>query len=790
MAYQKKYYKDIESAGHLWRLEIWQDIPLDEYGEPTQTLIPVEIGPVLQSLRLVVQGDQASIDTPIVKTSLEMSFVDAPGLEYERKCGYWEEFYTSSETEYQVKLYKDSALEWSGYITPDSFAEDLRYRGSVSLIARDNLGTLQDITFDMLDNPNIDGKVYAIDVIQRALFVSTCPMELAWSHDELPKAVGLPSQMNSASGFLMKQMVDVLAFEDKDWWTALEDILYAVGLVIRYVGGNRLRLMAVRDLPKGGQASWLDVPRKEASFLAYGRRELAPGIKDIKETIEFDIEKQEDVSEEIEDYIPDQHSLLACQGILLLGPNTSRAQNISNIPVHGYKKNRINQYLMPEYSCLLDVSAYEKAAGEDSEEFGQWDDKSIIYYAINGTEERPVVFIRKIYSTEDAISIKLTVAKPVTLTQDFKQILNLPLDRAISYSREGYIRYRLKHTNTNTLQTMYYVGNEWVEASAENAIRNIAFPSKIYAANNIETFPAEVITDLHVPGPGRLEFEIVQVVIQPLNLLLTHDCIGLYLRIKDIEINVTIPEDANVFDKVTLTTEYSDKYSVRLTRSPELGINPTTAPQVVYVSKAILAEGVSQYYGAEQWVWPLGRATLPTTGISLPRLIHQQLLAYNAKPNSVLTGELIDAGGELPDWNSIWMWNGKEHMLMSGTLNVLTGRMEGATLREFTRYDHMWETWVENEDVKVDYPMKSVVFIVHSNETLTFDSYSGDFGGWIYLRDPKYNEASNVWVCQAIVYPNTTDAERVARFKIDTADVRITQRAARDYNDDYGQDYS
>ena len=170
--------------------------------------------------------------------------------------------------------------------------------------------------------------------------------------------------------------------------------------------------------------------------------------------------------------------------------------------------------------------------------------------------------------------------------------------------------------------------------------------------------------------------EIVRVTIGQLNLKLRKDCEGVYLRIKDISIDVAIPEDNNVLDRVKLTTEYSDKYSVRITRSPELGINPTTDGHVAYVPNAILAEGKAQYFGAEQWVWPLGRETLPSTGISLSRLIHQQLLAYHAQPNNLLTGELMDAAGDTPDFRSLWRWNGKLHMLMSGTLNVLTGRME------------------------------------------------------------------------------------------------------------------
>ena len=57
-------------------------------------------------------------------------------------------FYTSSATEYRVRLMKDGAVEWTGYVTPDSFSESLQYRGSVTIIARDNLGALQDFEYD------------------------------------------------------------------------------------------------------------------------------------------------------------------------------------------------------------------------------------------------------------------------------------------------------------------------------------------------------------------------------------------------------------------------------------------------------------------------------------------------------------------------------------------------------------------------------------------------------------------------------------------------------------------
>ena len=58
------------------------------------------------------------------------------------------------------------------------------------------------------------------------------------------------------------------------------------------------------------------------------------------------------------------------------------------------------------------------------------------------------------------------------------------------------------------------------------------------------------------------------------------------------------------------------------------------------------------------------------------------MLSYYAKPNNVLTGELAT---DNPLFNALYEWNGKKHLLTSGALNVITGRMENVVLREFTR---------------------------------------------------------------------------------------------------------
>ena len=82
MAHALRYYKEIQQDnGQIIRLEIHKK---------DSALPAVEIGRVLQTLRLDIQGGADTIDAPIVKTSLTMTFVDAPDLEQGKKCGNWE----------------------------------------------------------------------------------------------------------------------------------------------------------------------------------------------------------------------------------------------------------------------------------------------------------------------------------------------------------------------------------------------------------------------------------------------------------------------------------------------------------------------------------------------------------------------------------------------------------------------------------------------------------------------------------------------------------------------------
>ena len=763
MAYKNKYLKQIEANGEKWMLIIAQD---------TEENVDWRwIGPVLQSLRLVMQGDQADVDTPIVKTSLEMTFVDASDIDGKTKTGFWEEFYTSSATEYQVRLYKGTDLHWTGYITPDSFSEDLRYRGSVSIIARDNLGTLQDTTCDCTDIQNGDGKVFIYDIIDKAFKVSTCGMALSYDLNAFPFAAdNKPDAMWENGGNALWHLVDAAALSEYNWWEALEKVLYSIGACMRYIGGNQITIVPLRDLPKCGEQEWWDVPVMPTRFLAFGHRELVPGVKNITETQEWETEiKTEPVK--ITEY--EGTETLPCTDVVLYAQDGTHTGPDFNVPVWGYENPIMNESIAAGSSALLNVQGYEIKKGYQNERWGEWDDSSILYMAVNAREERPITFKKRIFTTEGTVSFGFRSAYGVTLTPDYKQVLNIPLNGYYEDEppRNGYIYYRVYHISDTTAEVKYYnaSSNSWETSNVLNYTNGMA------VLNAVKNYTEFEVANIKAPSTGIITLEIVKWAMSKINIYVYEPCVGIFGRLSNIHIDVTLPEEIELTKKRTITTNYSDRYAVRLTRDPEFAINETTLPEVAYLPNAILNEGAYQYRGLSDWIWLHGmdpEGTLPqNTGISLTRLIHQQLLAYHASPNNTLSGELIDVNYSKP-FATLYEWGGVKHMLMSGAFNILTGRMESAVLRSFTRYDRMWETYIEEGDViEVPYSKGNthVRFHVVSDKQLMGDDMTVPEG----VENYGYSKEGKRYYWSLWVAPNNTGEDIEQVVKVDTAKVLL-----------------
>jgi hypothetical protein len=783
MDYRQKYYKDIESHGHVWRIVISQLTDED--------LTPMEIGPVLQSLRLVMQGDQADVDTPIVKTSMEMTFIDAPDLEEDRKCGFWEEFYTSSATEYKVQLYKDDILEWSGYITPDSFSEDLRYRGSVSIIARDNLGALQDYMCDATEIADEQGKVEICRLVERGLRdvgIISLDAELhlnnRFSETSRLWPVGFGGGYKEYSDTLIWQVVDADTLSQLNWYEAIEKVLYSIGAVLRYVGENKLVLSTIKDVGLGLVDFWPDVPVRPVSFGAFGRRELAPAVKSIKEEIEFE-KPDSDKDNALSVLSYGQQAGLRINRLSMYYNETDNPENTGELIVQGETQTVIHGYTLakknggtvtPQQSRLLDVSRFAKAKGYDSEKYGKWDDPSILYYAIGSPERYPVGPRVAVLSPEYVkLDLSLIVDRPVSFFEQYAVIGNTALTRPIWSGAYPVLLYQIRiepfQRYYNTTHWYDVENKEWKTSAVDN---QKVLPAYYTPEEFLGTMPTSIklsIEDLTVPFAGRVFFEVVGDANES-RLTTKERNYGVFARFKDFKITAKISDDFDFTEKIRTTTNYNDRNNIMLERSPEFGTNAQLGkiaylcPNTILTKEELYMDG---YSTEEYWRWHKDGVT-----ITLPGLIHQQLLAYYAKPNNVLTGELI-LKGDVPDFHSLWRWGGKDHLLMSGTLNILTGRMENAVLREFMRYDHMWESWAEIENYNLDNRGWELEIRLHTNIEVASDIWGDSLPSWVTPVGHR-KISTGLYILDARVMANGTGETRMAYIQLDTALIRITQQ--------------
>ena len=238
---------------------------------------------------LQIVGGQSDILAPVIKTAFSFSLVDAwdegstaaDGTEcvnaMNEKCGRWEEFFTPDATKFRVEVSAAPAgampsVIWTGFVTPDSWSENLIYHGSVTITARDMLGALQDAEF------NLTGRVSVLDIVQGALSACACPMGLSYTAGHF---------LAHESGVsLLRHNIGALTFSGNTWMTALDDTLESLGLALRWNGRNEVVLTSYRYLEDDTQAGF-----HAMEFInRTGLRELAAALKSVTDTFNVEIE--------------------------------------------------------------------------------------------------------------------------------------------------------------------------------------------------------------------------------------------------------------------------------------------------------------------------------------------------------------------------------------------------------------------------------------------------------------------------------------------------------------------
>lgn len=694
MAYGLRYYKEIAHAdGSVFRLEIHKK---------DSTASAVEIGAVVQGFSLEIQGQQGDIDAPIVKTSLSLTFVDAGDVSDGRKNGFWEEFYTPDALLWKVVLKGKNATEnafrtmWGGYVTPDSFSDDLVYHGSVNIIARDNIGHMQDFPFDAVGDE--DGLISLYDLVNTGWAKIASPMSLVWGGDWL-YCEGVPAY---------DTLMNASAFEGKNWYEAIESALASYGLVMRYVGNNIVYVSSLRSMPSQGQ-SINSLPRIEPRFVAGAQRELVPAVRRIEESVSYDLQDNVPMPRlEASDFTGDM-LVYRCKidGIDMGNGAFGTAEHSAPIWPIDPNKGWSN---VPSSTLFFNPDAYE--LGYFSSMRGLGDEiYRYMYIAANNVDARNVTF-SKIINCSD-LSIRMRLGLPCSLDSLYR------IEQQTAFNLKK-ITYAIFIEQNGV--TLYYGNDGWSATYREMTLEydptapSFEFEQFVAMGDNV--------------GVAQLTFCIINIEYAQTTYVGNSSVYGLYACLQELSIGVS--ELASLLKDNHVNSIYNNDNNVILSRNPELGSAYNVVALPGLIKNGIFYREGNQILPASSWSWN------GETPQQMAVYNHLQLLCYYAKPNNLISGTIVNA--DVTDVKAIYEWHGKEHLLLSGRYDFLTGFIEGAVLREFVRYDNMWGYVPELPAMEND-SRSNIESASRSgssptyNSTTTVNIGSGGGGGASYLND-------------------------------------------------------
>ena len=512
MAYGLKYTQYISKGNTTLRINVYaKDWTGATYGMAHITGA---------SLQLI--GGQSDITSPIIKTSFSWSMVDAwdqggtrpDGTSCvnaaDEKCGRWEEFYTNDATKFRVEVLNGSAVIWKGYVTPDSWSEEMQYRGSVTITARDMLGALQDAEF------NLTGRVTVLQVIQGALAACGCPMTLTYTAAHF--------LTNEDGHSIIDHSFAASTFAGKTWYQALEDTLDSLGLVIRYNGAGQLILTSLRYL----SADTLQGHHPVAYANRSGLRQLDPALKSVTEVFDADFEESQAGDPQTTQFSPAGGNLTQIVVAKLDGGAT-----VTN--THYVPKYNLTQSGGEGWSGTLAVPQ--------------------IGTAVDGAPDRTIYF-----PTDIQESVAATWYGP-RLRGAF----------SFRFAMDGSMLELAGRSGQTILRPTYNPNRHFVdqitirvEADVNGTVRYLSGTGSWETASG--TLNVEPGTDVVVPDSGGIGIRIVVLSIRTANTLPAYNAL-----FAPISLIATPAEGSGVVSEYKTTTNYDQENNVTITRSPVIG---------------------------------------------------------------------------------------------------------------------------------------------------------------------------------------------------------------------------
>ena len=625
---------------------------------------------------LEIQGAQGRIIDPIVKTQLRFSMVDAwdkPDTS-SVKYGDWQEFFTPDSTLYKVVLYSLSGSTataiWTGYITPDSWHEDLDYHGIITVTARDNIGHLKDFPFaaDGSITPDANGLIEIRWLLERAMEVIDFPMTFyVESAGSGQYSADVPETEDG--DYLTEACVNASVFEGMDWYEVLERTLDSIGFAMRFVGKNTVVAGSLRNLPKVGHYS--DATGSQTMEFYGGSLELDPAVKQIREEVDFGAETS--VEAEILKGLTfgGDAADYRCQ----VNGNTLPGGGVVTIPEHDAPRDYIvsaGSTKWVEGRDLLNPDDYLPDTFLKRSEGDNW--KNYAFIPSNRVTD-PVRGTALEFASRTAAAKLIFSFTPHALTiEDWGSEAGRMRDRYYSLAS---IRYKVSYSSMDHQTVRWWDGGGWRTSS-------LILEKTYDAQNQYETEFVVELGDCPDIDTGWLQIEFVNIVYK----CWSGGGKGSYARLASLRSELIAPQ---TLKGDVVTTINNTAYNVKIDRKPLFGALSKT---MGFLTPQNYKKGLF-YYGDGPDVPTLFPYMVRFTDyvgglVPLPVLIHQQILCYYFGAARVLSGSCAPINKARFDFGKLCAYKGVSYLFQGGTLDLFSGIITGAVLREYTTYGSLW----------------------------------------------------------------------------------------------------
>lgn len=651
------------------------------------------------NILLEMQGAQGEICVPIIKTQLRFSLIDAPDMVVggSQKGSDWEEFFTPDSTLYLVELgYRTNTSDgsgqflydtvWRGYITPDSWEEEIRYRGLITITARDNIGHLADFKMSDIDlsasvtafeNYDID---YITAFIRKMLGLIDFPMdyEQLYSADQV--------HLTDGDAWLSDAYIYRGAIEqDTSCLTFLESVLEGIGYCLRWNGAGKFVLLPIRSLPlEGNSSKAIAVSKARTIQFTGGTKILDPAYKRIieKDNYEGERELEIDIFKNYRD------------GDTTLETHNADIVNASNVESDFIGRSFPNQSQdnsaesdggwMPTVG-FMHARCCSPTASLTREEGSHTLENSIMLATNVSEGETPLLQEYVIPCCNTDITLNFDFAQPVSLKSLSNGIYSV---ERLPFAYIEHVNLRVTYKDPVLFRTWYYDSETKTWSANQGADIHVEVAEAAADSYSFQVLLKDNSDVVPSPG-GMLYICFTDIRLKSAGLRGSYTQLGTFARLVSFKV---IQNSLSFLKSNTVTTINNIAYNVEVKRTPMFAalsqdvayFQPRSYKKTLWEMGTYMVQpfGYNVYWSGES----------AADAVPLPGQIHRQILCYYHEALPVLEGDfyLADLG---PLYSpTLFLYKNRQYIMFNGTFNVLRDRVDGGMLHAFYWWDDLWVT--------------------------------------------------------------------------------------------------